>query len=149
MKLLETLGKSATSPEAARVLADYPGLRAQVDDDVRYLRSERDGLLVKLSGDGEILAIFLMSEGKDGFAQFKGDLPGGFTFQATAPEVLKALGAPAFSQAGGRFGNFDVGQLMRFDRPAHSVHFQFRPDGEGIALVTLMIAAAVPGRSRA
>lgn len=154
-KLFQLLGKSATSPEAREILARYPRLRLETEDAgpgdedaVRYLRSEADGLLIKLSADGEVRAIFLMGEGKDGFAQFHGELPVGFGFHSTRREVLQALGAPAYSRAGGRFGNYEVGELMRFDWPAHSVHFQFRRDGRGIELVTAMTAAVVPGRSQ-
>src|SRR5215208_2641615 len=83
-KLLELLGKSVRSAEAVAELARYPSLEHELDDaaadegipPVHYLRGEDDGLLIKLSDDGVIIAIFMMSEGKDGFSQFFGELPG-------------------------------------------------------------------------
>jgi hypothetical protein len=154
-RLLEILGSNVTSPEAARELALYPALRRERDDaaqdeetPVQYLRSERDGLLIKLSDDGEILAIFMMGEGKDGFSQYRGALPGRLSFASTPADVLKSLGAPAFSQPPGKVGSFHYGDLLRYDRPAYSIHFQFRSDRRGIELITAMTAASVPGRSR-
>jgi hypothetical protein len=154
-RLLELLGSPVMSPEASKELARYPALRRSADDagpdggdvPVQYLRSERDGLLLKLSGEGEILAIFLMSEGKDGFSRFRGELPANLSFSSTPGDVLKALGAPAYSRPPGKVGSILLGDLLRFDRPTYSIHFQFRGDRRGIELVTGMAARAVPGRS--
>jgi hypothetical protein len=154
-ELFDLLGKDMADDEVKKTLALYPGLRPEIDepepgDDsppLRYLRSERDGLLVKLSADGELLAVFLMSEGKDGFRQFRGPLPAQLTFDATAADVLRALGAPAYSRPPAKLGSLHVGELLRFDRPTHSVHFQFRSGQAGIDLVSAMAARAVPGRS--
>ena len=152
-ELHEILGQTATSPEASGVLLAYPNLRVHVEDlgpeeePVRYLSNEADGLRLKLSNDGTIRTIFLMSEGKDGFSQFRGELPGGLSFRSTRVEALKTFGAPAYFRASGKFGPFQVGELLRFDRPTHSLHLQFRPDGAGLELVTLMSAEGVPGRA--
>ena len=151
-ELFDILGKHVSSPEATAALARYPKLAPQVedvepDDDVRYLRSRSDGLLIKLSADGEILAIFLMGEGREGFSQFRGELPAKLTFASQPPEVLKALGAPAYNRPPGKAGGFAHGELFRFDRPGHSLHFQFRGDRGGIELITAMAARSVPGRS--
>lgn len=151
-ELFDILGKHVSSPEATAALARYPKLAPQVedvepDDDVRYLRSRSDGLLVKLSAEGEILAIFLMGEGREGFSQFRGELPANLTFASKPPEVLKALGAPAYNRPPGKVGAFEHGELFRFDRPGHSLHFQFRGDRDGIELITAMAAKSVPGRS--
>ena len=155
-KLFELLGKNAASPEARQVLAKYPDLRSEVEDvgdesiaPVRYLRSEDDGLLIKCSSEGEIQTIFLMSEGKEGFSQFDGELPGHLTFDSSPEDALRALGPPALYRAAGRVGDIQQGVLMRFDAPNHSVNFQFRGDGRGVLLVTVMTARAVPGRSHA
>src|SRR5436305_2008064 len=101
--LLELLGRNVTSPEGAALLARYPALEPDSDEDepgvggdvVHYLNSESDGLLIKVSGEGTILTIFMMSEGKDGFSQFKEPLPGQLSFTSTRREVVQALGAPA------------------------------------------------------
>jgi hypothetical protein len=153
--LIEIVGKSLASPEAIEQLAKYPALRLDPEeaavhdgaDPVRYLRSEEDGLLIKLSSSKEILAIFLMSEGKDGFSQFEGRLPGNLSFSSSPSEALMTLGAPGYSRAAGKIGSIERGALLRFDRPGYSIHFQYRSGNGGIDLVTAMVASAVPGRS--
>ena len=153
--LLGILGKHVLSDEASRELARYPALRrerqgAEAGDEgvppVQYLRSEADGLLVKLSDEGEILALFMMSEGKDGFSQFRGELPAKLSFSSTPGDALRALGAPGYSKPAGKVGSFAHGEHLRFDRPGYSIHFQFRSDRKGMELVSAMTARSVPGR---
>ena len=153
--LLELMGKKVASPEGAALLSRYPALEPDSDEDepgeggdtVHYLKSESDGLLIKVSGEGTILTIFLMSEGKDGFSQFQGPLPGELRFTSSRREVVQALGAPAHIRPPGRIGSFQQGELLRFDKPGYSLHFLFRGTGEGIDLVTIMLPHLVPGRS--
>lgn len=155
--LIPLLGRNIAEPEVAKRLADYSGLRpeetgASRDDgveDVRYLRSAADGLLIKLSAEGEILAFFMMSDGKDGCSEFRGELPGRLNFAAEPEDAIRALGAPAMRRAEASYGGHRLGPLLRFDWPTHSIHIQFRADHDGIDLVTAMIARQVPGRSRA
>lgn len=154
--LLQLLGMNVASPEAKHALARFPSLRAEIEDlgpgqglePVHYLRSEDDGLLIKCSPEGEIRAIFLMSEGHDGFEAFPGKLPGNLTFESSPADAMRAFGKPAFHRPAGRMGGLQLGDLLRFDWPGHSVHFQFRGDGSGIELVTAMVARSVPGRSQ-
>jgi hypothetical protein len=155
--LLETLGRNIAEPEVAKRLAEYPGLRPEeggpapedATKSVRYLRSVADGLLVKLSEDGDILALFMMSGGKDGFSEFRGELPGRLNFAAEPEEAIRALGEPAMRRPEATYGGHRLGELLRFDWPAYSVHVQFRADHDGIDLVTAMTARQVPGRSHA
>src|SRR4051812_45237242 len=131
--LLDLLGKKVASPEGAALLVRYPALQAESDDDepteggepIHYLKSESDGLLIKVSDEGTVLTIFLMSEGKDGFSQFKGPLPGELSFSSTRRQVVQAMGAPAYIRPPGRIGSFVQGELLRFDKPGYSLHFQF------------------------
>ena len=152
--LLELLGKHIAAPEAIETLARYPGLRPEAGGpsadgrtSVSYLRSARDGLLIKVSAEGEILAVFMMSEGKDGSSEFRGELPGRLNFAAEPEDAIRAFGPPALRRAEATFGGHRVGELLRFDRPKHSLHIQFRPDHDGIDLITAMTARQVPGRS--
>lgn len=153
--LLPLLGRNVAEPEVAQRLARYPGLRPDESgasheervQAVKYLRSARDGLLVKLAEDGEILALFMMSDGKDGFAEFRGELPGRLNFAAEPEDAIRALGPPALRRPAASYGGYRLGELLRFDRPTHSIHIQFRADHDGIDLVTAMSARQVPGRS--
>lgn len=154
--LLDLLGRNIAEPDVAARLAAFPGLRPEeggAPDDptktVRYLRSPAEGLQLKLSEEGEILAIFMMSDGKEGFSEFRGELPGRLHFAAEPPDAIRALGPPALRQPPRSYGAYRLGELLRFDGPEHSVHIQFRADDDGIDLVTAMLARQVPGRSRA
>ena len=153
-RLLDLIGKSIAAPDAVKILSDYPKLRPEASggatdnrlEAVSYLRSEADGLLIKLTAEGEVLAIFMLSDGKDGSAEFRGELPGRLNFAAEPADAIRALGPPALRQPPRRYGGHDLGELLRFDFPAYSLHFQFRPDHDGIDIVTAMSARTVPGR---
>lgn len=155
--LLPLLGRNIAEPEVAQRLADYPALKPEeggaapedATKKVRYLRSLADGLLIKLSEEGEILAIFMMSGGKEGFSEFRGELPGRLNFAAEPEDAIRALGTPASRRGEATYGGHRLGELLRFDWPAYSVHVQFRADHDGIDLVTAMTARQVPGRSHA
>lgn len=153
--LLDILGKNIAAPEVAARLNEYPGLKPEEGADpedrrlapVKYLRSARDGLLVKLAEDGEILALFMMSDGKDGCSEFRGELPGKLHFAAEPADAIRALGPPALRRPPATYGGQRLGEFLRFDRPTHSLHIQFRADDDGIDLVTAMVPRQVPGRS--
>lgn len=153
--LIDLLGKNLAAPEVAKRLADYPALRHEDGDasgdervgTVAYLRSLRDGLLIKLSGDGEILAIFMLSDGKDGGSEFRGELPGRLNFAAEPEDAVRLLGKPALRRPESKYGGVTLGEFLRYDYPSYSLHIQFRADHDGIDLVTAMVAKQVPGRS--
>ena len=153
--LIDLLGKNLAAPEVAKRLADYPALRHEDGDasgdervgTVAYLRSLRDGLLIKLSGDGEILAIFFLSDGKDGGSEFRGELPGRLNFAAEPEDAIRLLGPPALRRPETTYGDHVLGEFLRYDYPAYSLHLQFRADHDGLDLVTAMVARQVPGRS--
>jgi hypothetical protein len=116
---------------------------------IKYLRSLEDGLLIKMSEDGEILAIFMMSDGKEGSKEFRGELPGRLNFAAEPPDAIRALGPPALRRPPSTYGEHRLGEFLRFDFPTHSLHIQFRADDDGIDIVSAMTAKQVPGRSHA
>jgi hypothetical protein len=152
--LIALLGRNIAEPEVAQRLADYPRLHpaeggASTDariQSVKYLKSARDGLQIKLSEDGEILAIFMMSDGKEDFSEFRGELPGRLNFAAEPEDAIRFLGEPALRRGEATYGGHRLGELLRYDYPAYSIHIQFRADHDGIDLVTAMTARQVPGR---
>jgi hypothetical protein len=155
--VLDLLGKNVASDDVKRELARMPNLKSEVQEvsahedagAVHYLYSERDGVRIKCSADGEIVTIFLMSEGKEGFRQYCGELPGDLDFGCTPKDAIEAFGEPAWRRPAGRIGSYEQGELLRYDWPLYSLHLQFRGDGAGLDLVTAMTARSVPGRSHA
>jgi hypothetical protein len=155
--LLDLLGKNLAAPEVVQRLAAYPALQPEEAgpppdarmEPVTYLRSARDGLLIKTSQEGEILAILMLSDGKDGGSEFRGELPGRINFAAEPEDAIRALGSPAWRRPEASFGGHRLGELLRFDFPAYSLHIQFRADHDGIDIVTATIARLVPGRRQA
>jgi hypothetical protein len=153
--LLEILGRNVGEPDVVKRLMEFPGLRAERSGDtaderahsVKYLRSHRDGLLLKLSSEGNVLAIFMMSDGKEGSSEFTGELPGRINFAAEPEDAIRALGPPTSRRAAAKYGGHELGELLRYDFPAYSLHIQFRAEHDGIDIVTAMTASQVPGRS--
>src|SRR5438045_3588847 len=117
--LLDLLGRNVAEPVVAKRLAAYPGLQPEhgggVGNDATqaawYLRSAADGLLIKLSADREILAIFMMSDGKEGFSEFRGELPGRLNFAAEPEDAIRVLGPPALRRAAASYGGHQLGEL--------------------------------------
>lgn len=149
--LTDLLGQNVANPAVKRRLDEFPGLAPEDggSEDVSYLRSVKGGLLVKLSAEGEILALFMLSDGKDGCAEYRGELPGKLNFAAEPEDAIRALGPPALRRPESTYGGHRLGEFLRYDYPAYSLHIQFRADHDGIDLVTAMAARQVPGRSHA
>jgi hypothetical protein len=154
--LLDLLGKNVAEPEVAKRLAkDFPKLQIESSEGspgariqpVKYLRSPADGVQFKINAAGEIVAIFMMSDGKDGFSEFRGELPGRLNFAAEPREAIRVFGPPALRRPPASYGGHRLGEFLRFDLPTHSINIQFRADDDGIDLVTAMTAREVPGRS--
>jgi len=154
-QLSQLLGKNTKAFEAIVLAREFPSLKASTldlapDENVaqeHYLSSESEGIQVRHSDAGTIEVIFLMSEGRHGFSQYRRALGKGLAFAADASSVAQALGEPTIRKPA-RVISFigQVGETMRYDYPTHSVHFQFLASGTGVELITLTIASSTPGR---
>ena len=150
------LGKNVGSPDTLPLLQAFPTLKSSVldiasDENVEvehYLTSESEGIQVRHSSEGAIEVIFLMSEGKDGFSQYKPTLGAALSFSSCAPSVIQAMGQPTQAKPARTIALLGtVGETMRYDYPTHSIHFQFRASGNGIELITLSVKSSTPGRN--
>jgi len=152
-ELLDLLGKKVGSGEVSARLRAFKHLRSEPlypepDEEPRrmYLTSKAEGIEIYRTTGGTITTIFLMSEGKDEYSEYRGDLGHGLSFRSTLDEVLRVHGRPAFSRPAGKSRWEDIaGASVRFDTPANCIHFQFRVDGNGIERVTLMSPASLQG----
>ena len=118
--IVELLGRTFTEPEVAKRLTEYRGLKLEEGDaspdariaPVKYLRSAAEGLLIKLSDEGVILAIFMMSGGKEDYSEFRGELPGKINFAAEPEDAIRALGPPASRRAAATYGGIALGEML-------------------------------------
>jgi hypothetical protein len=152
--LIDLLGLDVTSERVRETLSRFGSFAPEVLDLAPdegmpkdfYLKSKPAGVCLKHEADGEITTIFLMSDGREGYSKFGGMVSAGLTFSSTAEEVRSVFGPPSFERAASTRKPLAHGRILRFDRPEHSIHFQFLPGDGGIELVTLMSPKAVPGR---
>ena len=104
----------------------------------RYRISRSRGFEVKYGPDRVVETIFLKRFGRDGYAQYAGELPGGIKFGDTPERIRSALGNPtrcgaSKSTGRGRYEGWD-----RYDYPRHRVHFSYAEDGR-LDLIMLML----------
>ena len=92
-----------------------------------------------------VKTIFLYPEGRDGFTAYAGEIPGGITFADRQPDVTGKLGPASRSGGGGKSALYgSVPQWARYDRPDHSLHFEFAGADGAVSLITLMSPDTVP-----
>lgn len=152
-QLSRLLGKNINTPEAIVFARDFPSLKAYSldlasDENVapeHYLSSEFEGIQVRHSNTGTIEVAFLMSEGKDGFSQYRRVLGNGLSFTSNASDVVQVMGEPSVRKPTRVISLIgQVGETMRYDYPTHSVHFQFLISGKGIEQITLSLPSCTP-----
>lgn len=140
------IGSNVSSQEAIAVLSGFQNLQSSVVDlaadegqSPEYFLSDRlAGIQIRHSEAGEIEDIYLFSEGKDRFAQFKGELCGGLTFSSTARQVKLVFGEPQWSRPPREIPVFGaIGESLKYWLENCTVHFQFRVAGDGILQITL------------
>lgn len=119
-------------------LIDHYDLNRDDNYDQAYYENESYG--IALSCDNEkIEAIFLFSEGRDGFSQYVGPLVNDLSFGASKEEVIKSMGAPSeMGEPQKGTPSTTHGGWLRYDFAEFSIHFSFRADKNEMDLVTLM-----------
>lgn len=155
LQISALLGKNLESPGVRQLLQRCPSIERfssnfALHENVpvqHYLSDKSKGLQIRLSQDNDIEVIFLMSEGKDGYRQCDFTLSKSLMFSSNASDVIEQLGRPDFY----RPESIDlllgsVGEIVRYDYPDKSLHFQLKTSGQGIELITLSIPSCTPGR---
>jgi hypothetical protein len=155
--LVRIVGQYINSEAVRRTLSAYVPLVAEVldlapDEGVPkdlFLENVEAGICIKHRESGEVTTVFLFSQGRDGYAQYAGELGRGLDFSSTAEAARQALGAPSFYRAENSNAILGAhGEILRYDYPTYSLHLQFSVGGSGLELVTLMSPQVVPGRRR-
>jgi hypothetical protein len=110
-----------------------------------YMRFSESGVLLDAELDGRVASIFFHGTNSDEYRKYSGSLPDDLSFSDSRSEVRKKLGVPSASGGGidvpmfGKAPNWD-----RYDRDSYSLHLQYSPGEDAIAVVTLMRADVVP-----
>ncbi len=91
-----------------------------------------------------ITAVFLHSEGHEGFREYQGRLPGGIVFANSRKVVRQKLGEPSASRACKVVLGMKVPTCDRYDFGTYSLHISYAEGDTSIVLVTLMTPGAVP-----
>ena len=139
-KLVASLGKSFDGSEL-RWSNRLPQPKAEPDAEEgevprAYSGAPAQGIEV-ICMAGYIETIFLFGHGIDR-ARYAGELPNGLTFDARPGEVRQLFGVPSASGPAlndpilGHYGAWD-----RYQFATHTIHFQYTPQNDAIAMVTL------------
>jgi hypothetical protein len=114
-----------------------------------YLARER-GVEVTADARGMVTAVFLHIDGRDGFAPFRGQIPGTEGVVPRRAGLWAALGRP--DESGGPFHVPHLGDYGPWDKwllPEYVVNAQYAADGENLHRVTLSLPDPEPGNTRA
>lgn len=140
------IGSNVASQTAQSLLRPFANLEPSVFDlagdenlPPEYFLSNRSaGIQIRHSKDGNIDVVFLFSEGKDDFEEYKGSLCEGVTFASAPNDIRKVFGEPQWSRPPRTIpGLGAVGETWRYELSECNLHFQFRENGFGIDQITL------------
>jgi hypothetical protein len=146
--LLSLLGKTIDDPaveELKRELEAEPS-RSTVEDR-HYLNFEERGLSLATDETSRIESIFLYAEGRDGYRQYRGNMPHGLAFDVDREASRRMLGQPSDTGGGEAvplYGTAAPWDLYSY--PTYSIHIEFGARGQCPSLVTLSTPEATPGR---
>jgi len=137
MPLVIALGNNMDASNVKNIISRF-GLIEDADYQPTYYENKNTGIAVNFEC-AKVAAIFLFSEGKDGFSQYKGKLVNDLTFDSGEDDVLSLMGKPSMTGAP-QHGSLSVihGGWIRYDYPDFSIHFSFTVGVKKIELVTLM-----------
>ena len=102
-----------------------------------YLAREA-GVEIAADGHGVVTAVFLHFHGDDGFASYRGEIPGGGGSASTRASLWAALGRPDAS--GDPYRERFLGDFGPWDRwllPGLQLRAQYALDGDGLHRITL------------
>ena len=130
------LGKSLTEFRGQLGLSEQ-GIRTDIDDNTEAWAFRESGVAAKLK-NGVVSAIFLYSEGHEGFAEFQGETAG-LRLGSSRQVIRYKLGYPSKHQEGATstvldtFPNYD-----RYDYDDYSLHCQYDEAGTRLNMLTVM-----------
>jgi hypothetical protein len=143
--LTQLLGRTVLEARVQQICREYgliprsggPGLSRS------YLAREA-GVEIAADAHGVVTTVFLHFHGDDGFASYRGTIPGGGT-ATTRASLWAALGRPDVS--GDPYRERFLGDFGPWDRwllPDLQLHAQYALDGDGLHRITLTRPDATP-----
>jgi len=138
--LTSLLGRNLNDPALAQIISSL-GVEPEITevDDRYYYEFKNKGLELVFDEDLKLRSIHLYPEGRNGYSQYRGDIPNDITFTLSRSEVHQKLGEP--SAFGGGKVKPVFGVIPRWDLyeyPTYSLHVEYLPGENGISLITLM-----------
>jgi hypothetical protein len=132
----ELLGRSVLAARTQHLLRGY-GLSARSGLSRSYSAQHR-GLEISADAHGTIIAVFLHFHGDDGFASYRGEIPGGAGSTPVRAALWAALGRP--DESGEAYREKFLGDFGPWDRwglPNCTLRAQYDLDGERVHRITL------------
>jgi len=133
---INILGKKTNEPEVQFLLNKYHLVEDNTFESPIYYENPNEGLSF-LCENGKVDQIFLFSNGKDDFSQYKGALPGGLKFESGKEDVNRSFGEAMFS---GRYQLYEEekGFWDKYEFQNFAIHFTYNGLSTKIDLITLI-----------
>jgi hypothetical protein len=133
------LGRKHNDPLLARLTMNLGTAVRRVVEHLTYLDYTNKGISFIFDKDGCLEAIFLFSDGYEGYAAFSGRLPAGIAFGETSDKVRSKLGDP-IETGGGKIGI--LGKVIPFWEQyvcgGFRLTVQYNAATRGVDLVTIL-----------
>lgn len=132
--IVKLLGRRPDNSDAATTLSGFKALVvSQLDlpangSDLKevFIRDRSAGFEARLAASGEIVDVFLLREGYQGFAGFPYSLVGELGLEASKSDIEAEFGTPDWSRPPRRIPLLgERGETLRYERDAYMLIFQF------------------------
>jgi hypothetical protein len=143
-ELTRLLGRSVLAAHTQRICAEY-GLIPRSgpvggSGPSRWYLARDAGVEIAADAHGTVTTVFLHFHGDDGFASYRGEIPGGGGADPRRAPLRASLGRPDESGEGYRdrfLGDF--GPWDRWLTPGYALHAQYALDGDLLHRITLTL----------
>src|SRR5579862_6608692 len=127
--LASGLGRKQNDPLLARVTMEIGAPLRRVVEHLTYLDYRAEGISMIFDKESYLEAVFLFSEGYEGYVGFRGQLPGGVRFGQDSAAVCEKLGEPVMS-GGGKLGILGkiVPPWQKYDFGQYLATIQYNPE---------------------
>jgi hypothetical protein len=140
-ELTELLGGSLLEARTQQICRAYgliPGPAGLASGLPRSYLARDAGVEIAADAHGTITAVFLHFHGDDGFASYRGEIPGGAGSVPRRAALWASLGRP--NDSGAPYRERFLGDYGPWDRwllPAVTLHAQYALDGDHVHRITL------------